>query len=290
MPARSDIHSIIGMEYIETTNGIGGENGMSERAAVLATLLITLIFLGGCQTTSSSSSPSDESVSSPRATEAYRAYARGDYIGAELWTNPSAIEDLPFGEARHSLLLIYGFCLEQEGKVDAAIETYRSLIRDAPLSFASDDARERLRILRLLERDQDYEGWIEAARDRASQTTGNNGSRAPIERPPADFPPLARIAGIEGFAVVEFGVTPRGDTDGPVIVDSRPPLLFDGAAIRAVREWRYTRGRADAENPRLAIRLVFKLEDDEVAPPASVSDNAGSEGGPAPENSDTAQP
>ena len=41
-----------------------------------------------------------------------------------------------------------------------------------------------------------------ATRERAAQ--GSTG-RAPVDRIPADFPPLARRAGIEGFAVVEFG-------------------------------------------------------------------------------------
>ena len=103
-----------------------------------------------------------------RGAEAYRAYAQGDYLEAELSTNPTAIEGLPAGEVRHSMLLLYAFSLEGEGKADEAIETYRSLVRDAPLSFAADDARERLRILERTEADPDYAGWVAAARERAA--------------------------------------------------------------------------------------------------------------------------
>ena len=63
-------------------------------------------------------------------------------------------------------------------------------------------------------------------------------------------------------------MTPRGNTDAPVIVDSEPPLLFDGAALRAVREWRYTAEPNAGATERQAIRIVFKPQDESPPPDA----------------------
>jgi TonB family protein len=151
------------------------------------------------------------------------------------------------------------------------------LILEGPLSFASFDAGERLRILRLTENDPDYKAWVEGARFRYSESDEN---RIPVDRIPAAFPPLAHRAEIEGYAIVEFGITPRGDTDSPVIVDSKPPLIFDGAALRAVREWRYTRDLESEESKRQVIRIVFQPREaestlEETAPSEdSVSDES----------------
>ena len=211
----------------------------------------------GCQTPAASR---DVDLLLETATNAYRAYGRGDCAAAERSAGDTELEDWPANEARSSFLLLLGFCAERGGEGERARETYRRLLREAPLSFAADDARERLRLLRLRENDPDYEAWLADARSRARQGSTD---REPIERAPASYPPLAQLATIGGFAVVEFGVTPRGDTDAPVIVDSEPPLLFDGVALRAVREWRYAPDADGTQSERQAIRLVFRPEDAE---------------------------
>lgn len=194
-------------------------------------------------------------------TWAYQAYERGDCSEIERSARRAPLDDWPASEARSSFLLVEGFCAERAGDIDRARETYRQLLREAPLSFASDDARERLRVLRLRENDPGYEDWLADARSRALQGSTD---REPIERSPASYPPLAQVAQIGGYAVVEFGVTPRGDTDAPVVVDSVPPLLFDGVALRAVREWRYAADADGTKSERQAIRLVFKPEEAET--------------------------
>jgi len=238
---------------------------MSKHALALSALFLSIAVLAACQTPSTDL---DDTHAIQNAADAYRAYERGDCDAVARSTDEDTIESWEAGEAQHSLRLIRGFCQELDGDTSAAIETYRHLIRIAPLSFASDDARERLRILRLFERDPDYQDWVDSARDRAAQ--GSTG-RVPVDRIPAAFPPIARQAGIDGFAVVEFGVTPRGDTDAPVIVDSYPPLLFEGAALRAVREWRYARDPTSSKSKRQVIRIVFQAADDEPQIPAAES-------------------
>jgi len=192
---------------------------------------------------------------------------QGDCADVERRIANSEIKDWPTTEVRHSLQLLSGFCEELAEQNDDARETYRAIIREAPLSFASDDARERLRIMRLAENDPDYESWVASARVRA---LGGSSLRAPLNRTPVAYPPLALRAGISGYAVVEFGVTPRGATDSPVVVESDPPLLFDGTALRAVRSWRYARDTLGDQSERQAIRLLFRPE--EAAERDSASD------------------
>jgi TonB family protein len=69
---------------------------------------------------------------------------------------------------------------------------------------------------------------------------------------------VPRAAGIEGYALVEFGVTPRGQTTNPVVVESEPRFLFDGTSIRAVREWQYARSQ---DSDRQVIKLLFRRDD-----------------------------
>jgi len=235
---------------------------MLDRAIVLSLGLLCSIGLTSCQMLRGSETGEVGMVES--ATAAYLAYERGDCDAVRRDLSRQEVESWEPTELRHSMLLVHAFCEELAGEDAEAIETYRGLIREAPLSFASEDARERLRILRLERNDPDYADWVATARERASSAES---SRVAVERVPADFPPLAQKAGIEGFAVVEFGVTPRGDTDAPVIVDSEPPLLFEGAALRAVREWRYVEEPDAGETERQAIRIVFKPESE--SPPTS---------------------
>jgi len=233
---------------------------MSKRFFVPAALLLGAIGLAGCQSNSGSLVYTESEQSIETAAAAYQAYARGDCKDVRARTVPSLIRDWEKNELLHSMVLIRTYCQELDGDVEGALESYRNLVQEAPLSSASDDARERLRFIGLIQRDPDYANWIEDARLRA---IGGSTDRAPLERVPAVFPLLARAAGIEGYAVVEFGVTPKGDTDAAVIVDSQPPLLFEGAVLRAVRQWRYTPDHNGSESPRQAIRIVFRPTDEE---------------------------
>jgi len=220
-------------------------------------LLTAVVCLSAC------SSPLRSHVAQDRApldsaTNAYRAYGAGDCAAVDARFDETDLENWPPNEARSSFLLLASFCAERNDDISRARETYRQLLRESPLSFAADDARDRLRILRLQENDPEYGDWVAAAKARAVQGSTD---RAPIERTPASYPPLAHLAQVGGYAVVEFGVTPRGDTDAPVVVDSEPPLLFDGVAVRAIREWRYAADADGTQSKRQAIRLVFKPDD-----------------------------
>jgi len=229
---------------------------------LIALLCLALVLTLGCQsnrrqpTAPQQTAADDASVES--AKQAYRAYVEGDCSAVERTYRSADVSSWGASEIRHSFDLLEGFCRELENDISGARETYREIVRNAPLSFASDDARERLRVLRRVENDPNYRDWILAAADRVAT---NETPRPAVDRVPVGFPPLAQRAGVGGYAVVEFGVTPRGDTDAPIVVDSNPPLIFDGVALRAVREWRYSMSNDDPKTRRQAIRLVFQPED-----------------------------
>ena len=54
----------------------------------------------------------------------------------------------------------------------------------------------------------------------------------------AVYPPLARMAQIEGVVILEATIDPRGHVQNATILRSQP--MFDDAALAAVRQWVYT--------------------------------------------------
>jgi len=204
------------------------------------------------------------------ATDAYVAYQHSDCETVYRLTQPEVIDGLEATELRHSLRLARGFCQEIDGDVPAARATYHQVIDDARSSFAAADARERLDVLDRLAKDPDFAPRVEEAARRAKQPTS---TREPSERTSALYPPLARAAGVEGFAVVEFGVTRSGKTVEPIVVASDPPYLFEGSALRAVRSWQYKSQRSADRDDRQVIRIVFRSASD----PVTLEDGATSE-------------
>jgi len=196
------------------------------------------------------------------ATEAYVAYQHSDCETVYQLTQPAQIDALQATELRHSLRLVRGFCQELDGDQPAARVTYRQLIDEAPKSFAAADAEQRLETLDRLADDPEFARRVEAASKRASRPAA---TREPSSaREPASYPPLARATGVEGFAVIEFGVTKRGETIDPIVVDSDPPFVFEATSLRAVRGWQYKSQRRADPDERLLIRIVFRTAVDPV--------------------------
>jgi TonB family protein len=75
------------------------------------------------------------------------------------------------------------------------------------------------------------------------------------------YPQLALDYGIEGFVSLRFTVLPDGSTAGIEVVQAEPAGVFEGHAIRALRQWQYEPvirdGQAVAEP--VAIRIKFAL-------------------------------
>lgn len=87
----------------------------------------------------------------------------------------------------------------------------------------------------------------------------------PIVRVEPVYPDRAAQRGIEGYVVLEFTVLASGevDSDSIMIVQAEPSSIFNRAATRAVRKWKY---RPKIENgqpvPQYGIQtqLTFQLD------------------------------
>jgi len=77
--------------------------------------------------------------------------------------------------------------------------------------------------------------------EQATNLSGGGMDRAPVPlvRVDPEYPPRAKQQGIKGFVQVEFTITPVGTVSDAIILKSKPPYVFDRAALEAVRRWRY---------------------------------------------------
>lgn len=218
--------------------------------------IAAMISIGSLLTACKSAPPTQAQLESMQTvSDAYYAYDKEDCRTVLRLTDPAGLEAWEYSEMRYSMILLGGFCRELDGKPEEARSIYEDLIATAPRSFAAQDAQERLRILTIEQEDPDHAQWI---RDAAERADPNVPTRVPIDRVPAQYPPLARTTGVEGYTVVEFGVSARGETEEPVIVESHPPHLFDGSSLRAVRAWQFSRKPNAKSKNRQLIRIVFK--------------------------------
>lgn len=233
--------------------------------------LIALIAL--CVTSCTSRTPKRADSLEPQreANDAYLAYERGDCGTVYRLADPEEVRTWPRNEFRFSTLLLNGYCRELAGEMDAALDIYEDVISDSPNSFAAADAKERSRIITINASNPSHAAWMQNARDRA-KSEQDSAPRVPVERQAAQYPPIAQTSGIQGYAVVEFGITPNGKTSDPIVIDSKPPYVFDGAAVRAIRKWEYTRKGSAEKNDFQVIRLIFT--DDDSAPTPRKASNS----------------
>lgn len=234
----------------------------------IATALGGLLVLSGllsnllaCQHAKQPQPTPEETQGLQIGTDAYVAYQHADCETVYQLTQPDTLDAMQATELRYSLRLVRGFCQELDGDQPAARITYRRVVSEGSSSFAAADAKERLRILDLLADDADYARRVEEAGQGTREPVD---AREPSTRSPASYPPLARASALEGFAVIEFGVSRQGKTIDPLVVDSEPPFVFDGTALRAVRGWQYKAKRKADRDQRHVIRIVFRTAVDPV--------------------------
>lgn len=89
---------------------------------------------------------------------------------------------------------------------------------------------------------------------------------AQLQTPP-DYPESARQAGAEGFVEVSFVVLRDGRVGWARVVKAEPSGFFEGAALAAVRDWRYLPAGTDGSpvECRIETRLRFTLADSVAA-------------------------
>jgi periplasmic protein TonB len=85
----------------------------------------------------------------------------------------------------------------------------------------------------------------------------------PLVRIEPDYPTRAAQRGIEGYAVVQFAITPAGTVKDAIVIDAEPDGVFDSAAVAAVSRWKYNpkmEGGVAVERRGIRVKLAFKLE------------------------------
>lgn len=83
----------------------------------------------------------------------------------------------------------------------------------------------------------------------------------PRERPAPRYPDVARRRGIEGYVVVRMRVDADGRVSDVVVVDAKPPGVFDLAAKQAARRYTFQPARTGGEAVATTLeqRIVFRL-------------------------------
>ena len=77
------------------------------------------------------------------------------------------------------------------------------------------------------------------------------------------YPEYARRRGLEGFVILQFIVDINGRVVEPSVQQANPQGYFETAAIRAIKQWRFSPGRNDKGTPvpcRLQMRIDFRLK------------------------------
>ena len=92
---------------------------------------------------------------------------------------------------------------------------------------------------------------------------GSDRDIVPLVRVDPEYPPRARQQGIEGYVDVEFTISPAGTVQDPRVIGSQPAMVFDGAALTAIRRWRYNpklEAGVAVARPGVQVRLRFEIK------------------------------
>ncbi|MEM7413566.1 MAG: energy transducer TonB [Myxococcota bacterium] len=68
---------------------------------------------------------------------------------------------------------------------------------------------------------------------------GSDRGAVPLVQPEPEYPIALEQRGITGWVTVEFWVTKTGSVRDPVIIAARPKRVFNQAALKGVRRWKY---------------------------------------------------
>jgi protein TonB len=100
--------------------------------------------------------------------------------------------------------------------------------------------------------------------EKASSLGAGGGDRdvVPLVRVDPQYPPQAKQRRIEGWVDIEFTIGPAGTVENPKVIGANPPTVFEQAALRAVRRWRYNAKMVDGvavARHGVQVRIRFKL-------------------------------
>ena len=86
----------------------------------------------------------------------------------------------------------------------------------------------------------------------------------PLVRVQPLYPERAAQRGIEGWVLLEFTISETGRVEDPAVSDADPANIFDRAALRAIRRWKYKPKIVDGKpvrQPHVRTLISFRMED-----------------------------
>ena len=87
----------------------------------------------------------------------------------------------------------------------------------------------------------------------------------PVEKVAPVYPRRAQTRGIEGYVLLEFTITTTGAVLNPVVIDAKPPGIFDHAAIQAALMFRYKPKVVNGEPVEVTgVRHLMKFELEDI--------------------------
>ena len=90
----------------------------------------------------------------------------------------------------------------------------------------------------------------------------SDGEYLPIVKVAPQYPRRAQTRGIEGFVLLEYIVTKTGAVRDPVVIDAKPPGIFNRAAINATLKYKYKPKVVNGEPIDVAgvkTRITFEM-------------------------------
>ena len=84
---------------------------------------------------------------------------------------------------------------------------------------------------------------------------------APLVRIPPRYPRSASRRNIEGVVTVAFTITADGRVENPRVLSASLPGVFDKAAIKAIKKWKFNPKIIDGQavEQSAAQEIIFKL-------------------------------
>ena len=90
---------------------------------------------------------------------------------------------------------------------------------------------------------------------------GGDSEYLPIVKVEPNYPRRALRRGIEGYVVVEFTVNKRGRVEDPRVVEADPEGVFNQAAMKAARKFKYRPKTVNGEPVKVAgVRNIIRFE------------------------------
>ncbi len=85
----------------------------------------------------------------------------------------------------------------------------------------------------------------------------------PTIKIPPSYPKRALRSGIEGVVTVEFTIATDGSVKDPVIIEAKPPKIFDRSVLKSIAKWKFNPEIKDGEAVEMRARqdVNFKLKE-----------------------------